>query len=86
MDYDLEMLIDVKGWRALGNKLSVYEVKDLKLIVSEPAKAEEQVEAVLEGEEEEEEERTEEVDNDLEIGSTIDLTPKKGDEEQLGLF
>ena len=86
MDYDLEMLIDVKGWRALGNKLSVYEVKDLKLIVSEPAKAEKQVEAVLEGEEEEEEERTEEVDNDLEIGSTIDLTPKKGDEEQLGLF
>ena len=85
MDYDLEMLIDVKGWRALGNKLSVYEVKDLKLIVSEPAKAEKQVEAVLEGEEEEEE-RTEEVDNDLEIGSTIDLTPKKGDEEQLGLF
>ena len=83
MDYDLEMLIDVKGWRALGNKLSGHEVKDLQLIVSEPVKVEEPVEAALEGEEEE---LPEEIDNDLEIGSTIDLTPKRGDEEQLGLF
>ena len=83
MDYDLDMLIDVKGWRALGNKLSGHEVKDLQLIVSEPVKVEEPVEAALEGEEEE---LPEEIDNDLEIGSTIDLTPKRGDEEQLGLF
>ena len=83
MDYDLEMLIDVKGWRALGNKLSGHEVKELQLIVSEPVKVEEPVEAALEGEEEE---LPEEIDNDLEIGSTIDLTPKRGDEEQLGLF
>jgi topoisomerase-4 subunit A len=83
MDYDLEMLIDVKGWRALGNKLSGHEVKALQLIVSEPEKVEEPVEAALEGEEEE---LPEEIDNDLEIGSTIDLTPKRGDEEQLGLF
>jgi len=25
MDYDLEMLIDVKGWKAIGNKLSTHE-------------------------------------------------------------
>jgi topoisomerase-4 subunit A len=84
MDYDLDMLIDVKGWRALGNKLSGHEVKALQLIVSEPVKVEEPVDAALE--EEEEDELPEEVDNDLEIGSTIDLTPKRGDEEQLGLF
>ena len=83
MDFDLEMLIDVKGWRALGNKLSTYEVKDLQLIVSEPVKVEEPAEAATEGEEEE---LADEVDNDLEIGSTIDLSPKRGDEEQLGLF
>jgi topoisomerase IV subunit A len=83
MDFDLEMLIDVKGWRALGNKLSTYEVKDLQLIVSEPVKVEEPAEATTEGEEEE---LADEVDNDLEIGSTIDLSPKRGDEEQLGLF
>jgi topoisomerase-4 subunit A len=83
MDYDLEMLIDVKGWRALGNKLSAHEVKSLQLIVSEPVKVEEPVEAEMEGEEEE---LADEVDSDLEIGSTIDLSPKRGDEEQLGLF
>ena len=83
MDYDLEMLIDVKGWRALGNKLSAHEVKSLQLIVSEPLKVEEPVEAEMEGEEEE---LADEVDSDLEIGSTIDLSPKRGDEEQLGLF
>jgi len=79
MDYDLDMLIDVKGWRALGNKLSSHEVKDLQLIVSEPMKPEEPVES-------EEEQQEGEVDNEIEVGSTIDLTPKKGDEEQLGLF
>jgi topoisomerase-4 subunit A len=83
MDFDLEMLIDVKGWRALGNKLSTYEVKDLELIVSEPVKVEEPMEVATEVEDEE---PAEEVENDLEIGSTIDLMPKRGDEEQLGLF
>jgi topoisomerase-4 subunit A len=36
--------------------------------------------------ESEEEQQEGEVDNEIEVGSTIDLTPKKGDEEQLGLF
>ena len=43
-----------------------------------------------EAEEAEEETSTEELPEDagedLEIGSTLTLTPKKGDEEQLGLF
>lgn len=83
MDYDLELLIDVKGWRALGNKLSAHEVKELQLIVSEPEKVEATEEGTLE---DEEEELAEDSINDLEIGSTIDLSPKRGDEEQLGLF
>lgn len=83
MDYDLDMLIDVKGWRALGNKLSAHEVKDLQLIVSEPVKLEESVDLEVESEGGQPEV---ELDNDIEVGSTIDLNPKRGDEEQLGLF
>jgi topoisomerase-4 subunit A len=86
MDYDLEMLIDVKGWKALGNKLSANEVKDLKLIESEQvieqevAQLEEQVEETGTAESPEKQE------DDLEVGSTLTLTPKKGEDEQLGLF
>jgi topoisomerase-4 subunit A len=84
MDYDLEMLIDVKGWKAIGNKLSTHEVKALHLIESE------QVAEPVAAEEAEEETSTEELaedsGEDLEVGSTLTLTPKKGDEEQLGLF
>ncbi len=82
MDFDLEMLIDVKGWKAIGNKLSTHEVKELQLIeseqVSEPIAAEE-VDVSNE-------ELQEESSEDLEIGSTLTLTPKKGEDEQLGLF
>jgi hypothetical protein len=28
---DLEVLVDVKGWRALGNKLSQHKVKSVEL-------------------------------------------------------
>jgi len=89
MDYDLEMLIDVKGWKALGNKLSANEVKELKLIESEQVS---DMEAVLGEEQEDQEEEssneepvTDQTD-DLEVGSTLTLTPKKGEDEQLGLF
>ena len=69
-EYDLDMLIDVKGWKAIGNKLSPHSIEDLSLLFS--AK--------------EEENETSEND-DLEIGSTVDLKLKKDDEEdQLGLF
>jgi topoisomerase IV subunit A len=80
MDYDLDMLIDVKGWKAIGNKLSTYPVKDIALIHSEKTVAENP---------EESEELAEEVEDsiqELEVGSKIDLTPKKDEDEQLGLF
>jgi topoisomerase IV subunit A len=80
MEYDLDMLIDVKGWKALGNKLSTYPVKDITLIQSEkPSSSESETE-------QEEGPIAEESDEQLEIGSTIDLTPKKDEDEQLGLF
>jgi topoisomerase-4 subunit A len=86
MDYDLEMLIDVKGWKALGNRLSANEVKELKLIESEQVI---EMEAAV-GEEQEEEFSNEEppvdLTDDLEVGSTLSLTPKKSEDEQLGLF
>lgn len=80
MEFDMDMLIDVKGWKAIGNKLSSHEVKEIHLISSEPLENELK-------QEEPEEEQSEDLPNDsIEVGSTISLTPKKGDEEQLGLF
>ena len=79
MEYDLDMLIDIKGWKALGNKLSTYEIKTLSLIESK--KAEKAEESDLDPDENEAD-----ADDDLEVGSTIDLKIKKDDEEQLGLF
>jgi topoisomerase-4 subunit A len=78
VDYDLDMLIDVKGWKALGNKLSTYQVKEVLLI--EPKKSKE-ISADPEKVSEDEES-----DDQLDVGTTIDLSPKKDDEEQLGLF
>lgn len=100
MEYDLDMLIDLKGWKAIGNKLSNYPIKKLELIKQKPSTEgpTPKVENTASASEEEEEVSTssEKVDldskssqDDLEIGSTIDLSPKKkdkDDEEQLGLF
>jgi topoisomerase-4 subunit A len=77
MEYDLDMLIDVKGWKAIGNKLSTYTVKDIVLLQSEKS-------AETETSEETSEDSV--ADQELEIGSTIDLSPKKDEDEQLGLF
>jgi topoisomerase IV subunit A len=77
MEYDLEMLIDVKGWKAIGNKLSSFPVKDIQLIESEISKIDEK---------EDSEEEIVDDQEQLEIGTTLDLNLKKGDEEQLGLF
>ncbi|WP_114748954.1 DNA gyrase/topoisomerase IV subunit A [Pleomorphovibrio marinus] len=41
-EYDLDMLIDVKGWKAIGNKLSAHEI--VKIIPIEPRKEEEKKE------------------------------------------
>ena len=77
MEYDLDMLIDVKGWKAIGNKLSTYQIKDLSLIESKKA---------VEESDEDGEESDEDDDEQIEVGKTIDLSVKKDDEEQLGLF
>ena len=79
MEYDLDMLIDVKGWKALGNKLSTYEIKSLSLIESKKSAKQEESESEVD-------EDSTDSDEDLEVGSTINLSVKKDDEEQLGLF
>ena len=123
MEYDLDILIDLKGWKAIGNKLSNYPVKKLELIkqksssnTSSPvknddteeeepstiAKQEKSAPSPIEGSDKAKTEESkpfakeEKVDQkpspkakdeDIEIGSTIDLSPKrKDDDEQLGLF
>jgi len=82
MEYDLDMLIDVKGWKAIGNKLSTYPVKEITLVHTE--KVETEPIEVEEGEDSEIE--VSDSSQELEIGSTIDLTPKKEDDDQLDLF
>ncbi|MFC0262846.1 DNA gyrase/topoisomerase IV subunit A [Fontibacter flavus] len=72
VEYDLDMLIDIKGWKSIGNKLSSYKVLEVKLLTNTPEKQELK-----------EEENT---DDDVEIGSTVEFKIKKDDEEQLGLF
>jgi topoisomerase-4 subunit A len=75
-EFDLDMLIDVKGWKAIGNKLSTHTVLEVQLIESTKRETSEPTET------------TEETDHeDLEIGDTIEFKIKKKDEdEQLGLF
>lgn len=74
-EYDFDMLIDVKGWKAIGNKLSQHPVEELSLISS----SKEEKDDASDNDPSE--------DDDLEIGSTVDLKVKKDDEEdQLGLF
>ncbi|MEM6845882.1 MAG: DNA gyrase/topoisomerase IV subunit A [Bacteroidota bacterium] len=33
--FDLDVLVDIKGWKALGNRLSKHKVKDVKLLASQ---------------------------------------------------
>ena len=74
VEYDLDMLIDVKGWKAVGNKLSSHQVIDLELI--EPVKS---VSSKANDDNAPD-------DDSIEVGSTIDLKVNNDDEEQLGLF
>jgi topoisomerase IV subunit A len=79
-EYDLDMLIDVKGWKAIGNKLSSHQILEINLIQAEPKNTEEET-ISNEGD-------SPESDDDLEIGSTIEFKIKKEDEDkdQLDLF
>ncbi len=80
LEYDLEMLIDVKGWKAIGNKLSAYPIKEIQLIESELSKS------PVKDDAEEASEVGEESEDQLDIGSTVDLTPKKDEDDQMKLF
>lgn len=40
--FDLDVLVDIKGWRALGNRLSKHKVKDVKLLATQPSVAPEE--------------------------------------------
>lgn len=81
----LAELIDVKGYKALGNRLSQHEVSSLKLLV--PVKKEEPVVEEVELEITNEEEVPQHPEVDLEITNPGDVEVKGGDEDgQLGLF
>ncbi len=83
VEYDLDMLIDVKGWKAIGNKLSSYPIIELSLIESKP-KAEEAKESKSEDDPSSDDE--DDSDENLDVGSTVEFKIKKDDDEQLGLF
>lgn len=74
-EFDLDMLIDVKGWKAIGNKLSSHPVIDVSLIESMQQESPESDEPPGGNE-----------DPDLQIGDTIEFKIKKDEDEQLGLF
>jgi topoisomerase IV subunit A len=76
-EYDLDMLIDIKGWKSIGNKLSSHPILEVSLIQAEVQNA--VADDVID-------EAETEVDNDIEVGSTVEFKIKKDDEEQLGLF
>lgn len=76
-EYDLDMLIDVKGWKAIGNKLSSHPILEITLIQSEVQES--LVEEAID-------EQESEGESDIEVGSTVEFKIKKDDEEQLGLF
>lgn len=74
-EFDLDMLIDVKGWKAIGNKLSSHPVIEVNLIESVKQESSASDESSEGGD-----------DEDLEIGDTIEFKIKKDEDEQLGLF
>ncbi|MDN3670909.1 DNA gyrase/topoisomerase IV subunit A [Echinicola jeungdonensis] len=77
VQYDLDMLIDVKGWKSVGNKVSNHPIKDITLLTppkQEPAPNKPQKEGA---------------NDELEVGSKIDLNVDEDEEDerdQLGLF
>jgi topoisomerase-4 subunit A len=77
--YDFDMLIDVKGWKAMGNKLSNQKITKVKILAVKPA---DDKETDLEEEKADEETKT------FEAGTTVslDIKKKNNTEEQLGLF
>lgn len=83
--YDFDMLIDVKGWRAIGNKMPQANISKVKVLSNNAA---EDLEKKISG--------SADADKDTyDVGSTIDLELRKKDgpenkdneeNDQLGLF
>lgn len=71
VEYDLDMLIDVKGWKAVGNRLTSHMVKSIKLL--EPIKKEEPQKAA---------DDSLEVGTTIDLSSK----EEEDDKDQLGLF
>lgn len=69
-EYDLDMLIDVKGWKAIGNKVSPHPVEEISLISSSKEK-----------ESESSEDEDLEIGSTLDL-----KVNKDDEEDQLGLF
>lgn len=78
--YDFDMLIDVKGWRSIGNKLSNQNVTKVKILAT---KASDDVEGKIQKE-------GSKIEENYDVGATIDFDLKKKEEDdnkdQLGLF
>jgi topoisomerase IV subunit A len=79
---DLDVLIDVKGWKALGNRLSSHTVEKVSLVVS--AEPEAELEAIEPLSEEPQDDAP--AKDSYDVGSTINLDIKKGDDGQTQLF
>jgi len=87
--WDLSELIDVKGWKALGNKLSQHKVRKVKLLNTNEGKKNRTNEKADKRKELKKDKSKGEKDISFQIGSTIELEPKKSadsDREQLDLF
>jgi topoisomerase-4 subunit A len=77
-EYDLDMLIDVKGWKSMGNKFSSHQVLEIELL--------QQIKEEIGQEVSETPEANDIEDDSIEIGSTVDLKINKDSDDQLGLF
>ncbi len=96
-DFQLDEMIDVKGWRATGNKFPVDKIKEVKILEEQKERTEKAMKEEVSGKEEtsiadlkasiamevEQEEKKK-----FDVGSSVDLNVKKPDDEkdQLGLF
>lgn len=77
---ELEELIDIKGWKALGNKLSPHKVESIKLIEKDPPESSEPEFPLPEPP------TLSTPESGFDVGSTIDLEIKKNDDGQTQLF
>ncbi len=97
--HDLEDLIDVKGWKSIGNKLSYLKINDVRMVEKEPESNElsdleeepDQNDTDATSEDQTEESKKDEKNitgTTFKVGSTIDFgsTDKPGNSEQLNLF